>query len=101
MGINNEPKADAVEAHPVPDVELPITYVLKKARTLGKTTYTEIVIDREPITSDFKGMVLDKLKTDDYVKILSRLTFKPAELYEKLHMGDMMQLQKIVSDFLA
>jgi len=89
-----------ISAHPVPDVELPIVYELKKPIKVSETVYTEVSINREPTANDFLGITLTALKTDDFVKILSRLTGLTPLLFKTMHYGDFVYLQNRVNAFL-
>lgn len=80
-------------------MQLPVVIDLKKPVMHGDTEVKQIVIKREMVAGDLRGVTVSALKFDDIFLVASRLTGVPVSVINQMGMPDTMELQGVIGDF--
>ena len=81
-------------------MELPIVIDLKKPVKHGEEEFTQLVIKREMVAGDLRGVSVSNLKFDDMFMVASRLSGVPVSVINQMCMPDAMRLQAVIDGFL-
>lgn len=80
-------------------MELPVKITLSKPVKHGDEELTELVIKREMVAGDLRGISVTNMKFDDVYLVASRLTNVPVSVINQLSMPDAVELQGVVTSF--
>lgn len=83
-----------IELPHVMDLEVPISWGKEEEPR------TSITINRRLKAKDFKGMIANKMKFDDMIRLISKVTGEPMAFIEELDAADMMKASEVVNSFL-
>jgi hypothetical protein len=77
----------------------PVKIKLKSPVMHGNAEIADLVIAREMVAGDLRGMSVGNLTHDDLCELTSRLTGVPTPVIRQLKMPDYMEVSAIVSSF--
>jgi hypothetical protein len=77
----------------------PIRISLKKPLTHGNETITDLVIGREMVAGDLRGIEIRRLIHDDVMEIGSRLTGVPTPVLRNMSLHDYGKLSEAITVF--
>lgn len=80
-------------------MELPIKIQLEKPVKHGDTEITELVINREMVAGDLRGIKVENMMFDDMFLVSSRLTGVPVSVILQMRMQDTRKLTDAVGIF--
>ena len=80
-------------------MKLPIVIELKKPVIHGDEEIKQLVIKREMVAGDLRGVTINALKFDDLFLVASRLTGVPVSVINQMGMADTMELQEVIGGF--
>lgn len=82
-------------------MQLPITIELKKPIGTPIEPVTKLVIKREPVAGDLRGIAIGQLTFDDIIMVGSRLVNEPPSVLQQMSVPDFTRLSEIIGSFLA
>lgn len=80
-------------------MEIPVVIKLNKPLKHGDKEIEQLVIEREMVAGDLRGVIINALKFDDIFLVASRLTGVPASVITQMSMPDTMRLQAVIDGF--
>lgn len=80
-------------------MELPVVISLNKPLKHGDKEIEQLVIEREMVAGDLRGVTINALKFDDIFLVASRLTGVPTSVITQMSMPDTMRLQAVIDGF--
>lgn len=80
-------------------MELPIKIQLEKPVKHGDIEITELVINREMVAGDLRGIKVENMMFDDMFLVASRLTGVPVSVILQMRMQDTRKLTDAVGIF--
>jgi len=80
-------------------MELPIKITLEKPVKHGESEISELVINREMVAGDLRGIRVENMTFDDMYLVASRLTGVPLSVILQMRMGDTLKLTDAIGVF--
>lgn len=82
-------------------MQLPVKITLKKPIGPAHEPVTELVIKREPVAGDLRGMKLGNMTFDDIITLGARLVNEPPSTLSQMSVPDFNRLSEILAAFLT
>ncbi|WP_297669046.1 phage tail assembly protein [uncultured Desulfovibrio sp.] len=80
-------------------MELPVKIPLSRPVTHGDEQIAELVIGREMVAGDLRGVSVTNMTFDDIYLVASRLANVPVSVINRLSMPDAVKLQGVITAF--